>query len=149
MPTRPSHLGISRRAGTALESITLVWLQVVIEAFGAAILVFGCSGSSQIVNAVLGNRPLRFMGRISFSLYCTHLIILKAAVPVWVAVFGAQLIAYPLLGPLLDIMFVVPAAVLLSAITYSYIELPGIAAGRKLSALLKRLLSNKAAVVPI
>ena len=140
---------ISRHAGTALESITLVWLQVVIEAFGAAILVFGCSGSSQIVNAVLGNRPLRFLGRISFSLYCTHLIILKAAVPVWVAVFGEQLIAYPLLGPLLDIMFVVPAAVLLSAITYSYIELPGIAAGRKLSALLKRLLSNKAAVVPI
>lgn len=140
---------ISRGVATPLDAITVVWLQVVIEGFGAAVLVFGCSGSSLIVNVALGNRPLRFLGRISFSLYCTHLIILKAVFPVWVAVFGERLIAHPLLGPLLDIGFVVPAAVLLSTVTYSYVELPGIAAGRKISALLKRLLSNEAAVVPV
>ena len=140
---------ISGTVGTALDSITLTWIQVIIEGFGAAILVFGCSSSSPIVDAVLGNRPLRFLGRISFSLYCTHLIILKAIFPVWVALFGESLVTHPFLGPLLDLGFVVPAAVLLSAVTYSYVELPGIAAGRKLSTLLKRVLSNKAAVVPI
>ena len=140
---------ISGTVGTGLDRITLTWIQVIIEGFGAAILVFGCSSSSPIINAVLGNRPLRFLGRISFSLYCTHLIILKAIFPVWVALFGESLVTHPFLGPLLDLGFVVPAAVLLSAVTYSYVELPGIAAGRKLSALLKRLLSNKAAVVPI
>ena len=77
---------ISGAVGTALDSITLTWVQVIIEGFGAAILVFGCSSSSLIVNALLGNRPLRFLGRISFSLYCTHLIILKAIFPIWVAV---------------------------------------------------------------
>ena len=136
---------ISRAAGAAFDTITLTWIQVVIEGFGAAILVFGCSGSSLIVNAALGNRPLRFVGRISFSLYCTHLIILKAIFPVWVIVFGENLITHPFLGPLLDIGFVVPVAILLSTFTYSHVERPGIAAGRKLSSLLMRVRGFKAA----
>ena len=121
---------ISRLAGSTLDNTTLTWLQVVIEGFGAAILVFGCSGSSQIVNVVLGNRPLRFLGNISFSVYCTHLIVLKAIFPVWVAVFGEILVTHPLMA-LLDIGLVVPVAILVSAFTYSHIERPGIAAGRK------------------
>ncbi len=136
---------ISRATGVSLDNVVLVWSQVVIEGLGAAILVFGCSGSSQIVNAILGNRPLRFLGKISFSLYCTHLLILKAVVPVWVAVFGESLIAQPLLGPLLNIGVVVPVAVLLSAFTYSQIELPGIAAGRKLCSMLLRPRNTQAA----
>ena len=136
---------ISRLAGSTLDNTTLTWLQVVIEGFGAAILVFGCSGSSQIVNVVLGNRPLQFLGKISFSVYCTHLIVLKAIFPVWVAVFGESLVTHPLMGPLLDIGFVVPVAILVSAFTYSHIERPGIAAGRKLSSLLTRAWAFKTA----
>ena len=136
---------ISGAVGTALDSITLTWIQVIIEGFGAAILVFGCSSSSLIVNAVLGNRPLRFLGRISFSLYCTHLIILKAIFPVWVALFGESLVTHPFLGPLLDLGFVVPVAILLSAFTYSHVERPGITAGRKLAALLMRAPALKTA----
>ena len=127
------------------DGIIFNWWQIVIEGFGAAILIFGCSGSSRVVSAILGNRPLRFLGKISFSLYCTHLIILKAVVPVWVAIFGEKLIAIPVLGPLLDIGFVIPAAILLSTFTYSWIELPGIAAGRKVWSGLLRLSPVRAA----
>ena len=114
---------IARASGNAFDSVTLVWVQVLIESFGAGILVFGCSGSSQIVNVVLGNRPLRFLGKISFSVYCTHLIVLKAIFPVWVTLFDERLIAHPFFGPLLDIGFVVPVAIALSTLTYYWIEL--------------------------
>ena len=123
-------------AGGQLDAGVLVWIEVVIEGFGAAILIFGCSSGSRIVRAILGNRPLRILGTLSFSLYCIHFIVLKAIFPIWVALFGEALIDRPLLGPLLNIGFVVPVSLLLSAFMHSWVELPGIAAGRKISSAL-------------
>jgi peptidoglycan/LPS O-acetylase OafA/YrhL len=87
-------------------------------------------GEHRLASAVLNSRPLRCLGRTSYSLYVLH--------PPVLALLAAHLGAhaagpYSRLG--LSIATVIPVTLLLSALSYRYVEMPGIAAGRRLIAL--------------
>jgi peptidoglycan/LPS O-acetylase OafA/YrhL len=108
-----------------------LWVQVPLEALGAAILIFACSASRcRVLEIIFGNRLLRGLGRISYSLYAVHLIVLKAIFPLIVLSLGDLLFEAPLLGPTLALLTVVPISIALAAVAYRYVERPGIALGK-------------------
>jgi peptidoglycan/LPS O-acetylase OafA/YrhL len=84
-------------------------------------------GEHRLAGAILKSRPLRFLGRTSYSLYVVH--------PPVLALFAAHLGAYPS-GPYsrlaLGMATVIPVTLVLSALSYTYVEQPGIAAGKRL-----------------
>jgi len=148
---------ISGVIGRTLEPGASDYVQILLEAVGAAIVVYGCAVSRSVwLDRALGSRVLRHLGKISFSLYCIHLVVLKAMMPIWVQVFGESLIARPALGPLLNIAIAVPLSFVLADLAYRRVEKPamsfgaraGAAIGRRLSALtgesLTRLIFDRA-----
>ena len=89
--------------------------------------VLGASLGSSWAEGLLGNRPMRFLGNISYSLYLWHLPLISA------------LKLFPQLqeiGPhrnsiLLGICTIL--LILLSWLSWRFIELPGIAFGKRLT----------------
>jgi peptidoglycan/LPS O-acetylase OafA/YrhL len=86
-------------------------------------------GEHRLASAILNSRPLQFLGRTSYSLYVLH--------PPVLALFAAHLGShaagpYSRLG--LGMATVIPVTLLLSALSYAYVEVPGIAAGKRLIA---------------
>jgi peptidoglycan/LPS O-acetylase OafA/YrhL len=88
------------------------------------------------VRILLNSRPLGFLGRTSYSIYVLH--------PPLLAVFGIHFLSLAS-GPYFRLLFcvatVVPATLGLSALSYAYVEQPGISAGKKVIALLHRILA--------
>ena len=108
-----------------------LWVQLPLESLGAAVLIFACSAPRcRVLEIIFGNQMLRGLGRISYSLYAVHLIVLKAIFPLIALGLGGVLFEAPLLGPTLALLTVVPISIALAAIAYRYIERPGIALGR-------------------
>jgi peptidoglycan/LPS O-acetylase OafA/YrhL len=79
---------------------------------------------------VLLATPLQFLGRISYSVYMVHMLVFYAAASL-----------FPILEPgidkpqylILNILGVVSVTVLLSAVCYRVIEVPGMKLGRRLT----------------
>lgn len=112
--------------------------------FGAIVVIFAFDGGG--VSRLLGGRVLRFLGRLSYSIYLTHAAVLFCAV-------SAFMVARKFLGvdiaPMIDgtrfldtghallnnvVAFLVAGlVVLVSMFTYRYIEMTGQALGRTLA----------------
>jgi peptidoglycan/LPS O-acetylase OafA/YrhL len=83
------------------------------------------------IRRLLSTRPLKFAGDISFSVYLLHLPIMF----VTIQLLGGPLRIYglPFFTAVLSVTIVI--TYLLSIATYRFIELPGVALGRRTSAL--------------
>jgi peptidoglycan/LPS O-acetylase OafA/YrhL len=82
---------------------------------------------------LLSTEFLRFAGRISYSVYVLHLPILIALVQVYVRTFGMPVGFASIASTLVVAMFSVPIILAVSSISYRYVELPFIAAGKWLT----------------
>jgi peptidoglycan/LPS O-acetylase OafA/YrhL len=101
-----------------------------------AVLVIGGIVASPHSLTWLTSRPLRLLGRVSFSFYLLHLpslYILVIAATNWSAI-RPQTHDQAFLFAVVSIAIAISAA----ALCFRYIEMPGIAAGRKVSAALSR-----------
>jgi peptidoglycan/LPS O-acetylase OafA/YrhL len=95
----------------------LIWIA------GAVGLLALCL-TSRFAERVLSLRPLQWLGRVSYSLYLTHLLVLLSLVHLY---YGRV----PLLAIVLG---TVVASLVLAQITYLCVERPAIAIGRRLTA---------------
>lgn len=88
------------------------------------------SAPARAVSALMRGSLLQWLGRISYSIYLLHMLVLYAAKDLLARV--APDLAQPAyLAALL--VLVLPASIAISALTYRFIERPGIAIGRRLT----------------
>jgi peptidoglycan/LPS O-acetylase OafA/YrhL len=85
-------------------------------------------GRSRLALEFLTTRPLRFLGRVSYSLYLLHPPFLYVS-----QYFVMINIANPYARLAVGIVMVIPGALLLSELSYRCIERPGMAAGKRAS----------------
>jgi peptidoglycan/LPS O-acetylase OafA/YrhL len=124
-------LSIPRDAGNPAGG-PLDYYEVVLEALGSGLLVYGASGaSSGIINFALGSSPLRYLGAISYPIYAIHLCILKPMFVLAVTYFGGAISRRPLLGPLFALGTVIPLSIIAAHILHKLVEVRGIELGRK------------------
>jgi peptidoglycan/LPS O-acetylase OafA/YrhL len=124
-------LSIPRDAGDPAGG-PLDYYEVVLEALGSGLLVYGASGASLgIVHVALGSSPLRYLGAISYPIYAIHLCILKPVFVFAVTHFGGAISGRPPLGPLFALATVIPLSIAASHILHKFVEIPGIELGRK------------------
>ncbi|UTT43738.1 acyltransferase family protein [Exiguobacterium aurantiacum] len=95
--------------------------------FGLAfcLLALGLSGAP---NRILDNRPIQFIGTISFSIYLVHFFVLDMVNYVMLDTLTSSLI--PLNALLIVFLTTLLVSILFAYITYRLIELPGIRLGR-------------------
>ncbi len=100
--------------------------------YGAAFMLFGL-GLNLTRSALLVNRPVLLLGRISYSLYFVHFAVFQFLFLRWPA-------GFPVTGPgatLLALLLVLAVAGPVSWATHRWIELPGIDLGRRWVALIE------------
>jgi peptidoglycan/LPS O-acetylase OafA/YrhL len=109
--------------------ITEVYLPKVVVPIGCwYIIAWILYGGSRSALEFLTTRPLRFLGRVSYSLYLLHPPFLYVS-----QYFVMISIANPYARLAVGIVMVVPGALLLSELSYRFIERPGITAGKLVS----------------
>ena len=82
-------------------------------------------------------KPLRFLGRISYSLYLFHyplILALNSLIAIYWRSFLQIALRHPLLGQTFDVAIVVPLAILIASAVYRFVEKPMIEKGRALTA---------------
>jgi peptidoglycan/LPS O-acetylase OafA/YrhL len=95
--------------------------------YGIAWILYG---SHSLALAVLNSHPLRFLGRISYSVYIFH--------PPVLGLFAIHLSAFaptPYFRLLFAMATVIPVTLVLATLSYHFVELPGINTGKRLIAL--------------
>lgn len=108
-------------------------LQIVLEAAASCLLVYGCSGpENRFLDATLGSRPMRYLGKLSFGIYAVHIVVLKPVFVLIVSRLGVYFEDAPLLGPLLALTIVIPTSIILAHLMHIFVEAPGIRFGRQL-----------------
>ena len=126
LPNPARRLGGSWRAGSAAAGLGLIVVGAVLfstgDAFpgfwglvptGGAALLIAAGPDTWVNRALLGNRPMCFLGRISYSLYLWH----------WPLFAYARIVSGHKLPPSL-VVLIVAAAVALSCATYWLVEVP-------------------------
>ncbi|MCQ0990306.1 acyltransferase family protein [Jiella marina] len=123
--------------------------------FGFAVYVFAHEGGG--ISQVLKSRPIAFLGAISYSVYMTHAFVISRTENVatilgphipW-SVFSEAADGKRLLGAnegqaLLAIGLIMAGTIVFSALTYRFVERPGIALGRRLAKSGNRTTTNGA-----
>jgi peptidoglycan/LPS O-acetylase OafA/YrhL len=99
------------------------------EGIGSAILIFCIVGSIRL-QRFLNFRPFTFIGKISYSIYLCHFIILYMALPYFFRFLNSQDINRAALLLPLGLIFVTIGVLALSTILYYLIEKPFIAYGK-------------------
>ncbi len=92
-------------------------LASLVPSLSCACILLACrthDGESTIMSKILGVKPLEYIGRISYSLYLWHWLVLAVAR----FVIGSNEL------PITLVLIFVPLIFLLSALSYHYIELP-------------------------
>lgn len=102
--------------------------------FSFVILAYVVHGDDPVVQGLLGSRMARFVGKISFSLYLVHYMIVNALLPIFgSSAYLSFLWPYPLLQGLLLFVFVLSLSLPLAILMYHLVEVPFSNLGRRLS----------------
>lgn len=101
-----------------------------VTAVGSA-LILACVISSPRLRQVLSGRVLRHLGRISYSVYLTHLAIIICLVPRFLHLLNRHSIPCPWL---LGLLATVVATMCVADLLYRLAEVPSMAMGRRLAA---------------
>lgn len=93
-PASASYSLLSHTANTLQkqEILTLNW-PIVIYGLGATLLIFGVL-STRVLHATLSSAPLRWLGKISFSLYLLHTLVLTSTTPWIIHFLGLNLFSF-------------------------------------------------------
>jgi peptidoglycan/LPS O-acetylase OafA/YrhL len=89
---------------------------------------------SKIISLFLSSRPLQFLGKISYSFYLSHFLVLYAVMRFVFASFDNRMLSQNFL--MLECMIALLTISLAAGVSYylyRYIEVPGIALGRKIA----------------
>ncbi len=106
----------------------------------AAVLVLSVALASRGAQRILDWAPLRFLGKVSYSLYLCHFLVFISMAPYWRTWLAGVPGAF-----YLDLLFCAIACVALSAVLYQVAEMPGVALGKRLARLLPRPTGRPAA----
>jgi peptidoglycan/LPS O-acetylase OafA/YrhL len=98
-----------------------------------AMLLYGWS--SPTMQKLLSLAWLRYIGKISYSLYLLHFIVLVNITP-WLLAAMNQFISHLATAWWLGLMMTIVISLLLSTIFYRLVEVPSMALGKKLQLLL-------------
>ncbi|UZT95431.1 MULTISPECIES: acyltransferase family protein [Pseudomonas] len=121
-------------AGSAFFPLVHVLPQDVLFVIGSACLVMLLGGNSIKGNiAILDNRFSQFVGRVSYSFYLLHFMVLYWTATAILELFSEHLLtAYPLAIMLTVAGLTVAASLPLSWASYKYVERPFVTLGRSL-----------------
>jgi len=100
----------------------------VLDAFGFAALIFGLAYQRGPVNALLESRPAVFFGKLSFSFYLVHLLII--GIIFWS--LGHWLVAQGLGLRIAAVLIIFPLCLLVAAVLYELVERPSQRFGRRM-----------------
>lgn len=146
-------LPLSQRASTTLEITAVLLLVLILDSsyayrdlfalamFALALCMFAFE--SGFLSRLLVCSPFRYLGRLAFSLYLSHLFVILALANLAPLVLPQG--RSPMSDALLPLTLLVVFA--LSALTYHGIERPGIALGQRLLALARTTRAEKAPAV--
>jgi len=84
-------------------------------------ILFAITLSSDLLQRILCTKPLLFLGKISYSLYLTHVIVLMLL----------AILLGPVIGFELAIMLTIPLSIPIAWLTYVVIEKPSTMLSRK------------------
>jgi peptidoglycan/LPS O-acetylase OafA/YrhL len=110
-------------------SFNMGWFPDWIISGGVAVFIIAALGSDKI-SRILLSRPVHFLGKTSYSIYLYHAVILLCLVHCLYA--KIPLVAIWIMGLVLLIV--------ISSVSFNYVELPSIKAGHALSGVLKKVL---------
>lgn len=118
---------------TALASVVVIFTTIVVVAWSGplvipvaaypflGLLVLACAGATGVVGRLLGSGPVEWAGRISYSIYMTHYLVVITLQAVFTHI-GAD--AFGLLARLLLIALSVLAVAAVSVISFYVVEEP-------------------------
>jgi peptidoglycan/LPS O-acetylase OafA/YrhL len=107
---------------------------LLVEGTGSAVLIGVLAfGPRLAAHDIFETKPLRFLGRISYSFYLYHPLALALVVPwlTWV-LSEAALAAHPFVGSMAIALISVALTIPLAMASYTLVERPMIAVGRRL-----------------
>lgn len=129
---RPDRARWLFRVGSAIFAVVLIWPALQLAApLAFCGLVAACGLRAPVCERLFGNRPVTFLGDISFSVYMTHNVILT--------LFGhvardAGFFAAGATVKLLGFVLLAVGILVVSTLTWRFVELPGQALGKRLRA---------------
>ena len=113
-----------------IAATLLIPVLPVLDAFGFAALVIGLAYRRGPINAILESRAVLFLGKISFSFYLTHFLVIQ----IFSWAFAPALAEQPLSVRVASLVGVAALCLLLAAGCYRLIERPSQQLGRRLAA---------------
>lgn len=100
--------------------------------------------SLKIFDAIFSNKPARYLGSLSYSIYLVHIIVL--GLTMWIITrFSVSLTNGQMVVALIPF---IPVSIAISAIVNVTVEKPGMLLGRKLAQRLREASSSKEAITP-
>ena len=111
-----------------VEGYDLRWIW---NGVGAALLICGVVASST-AQRVLSIRPLLYLGKISYSIYLVHILVLKMAPP-FLQFINNQGVTGVVSTSAVFALFTLSIVIALSDILYRFVEVPSMQVGRWLS----------------
>src|SRR5579864_7990205 len=117
------------------DAMPVVWDVVWCATAVGSALILICVISSPRLREVLSGRALRHLGRISYSVYLTHLALIICVAPRILNLLNRHSITHAW-G--LCLLAIVAATVVISDVLYRCAEVPGMAMGKRLAAYIER-----------
>lgn len=127
--------------GTAGTNPEFYTLKVVIPSAVNAALMIGAVAASRELLRWTTLAPLRFLGRISYSLYLVHWPTFYVCA--LLAVIGRPILPTHIWGNLIVMVTSSMLAIGLAALSYRYVEAPSIAAGKSVARKLKKIMTER------
>jgi peptidoglycan/LPS O-acetylase OafA/YrhL len=115
-----------------------IYLGVSTHAIGAMLILIAALGCEKILMLPV----LQFIGKISYSLYLSHMLIFWIAAPRFIAILN-QLHTHATVTKLLTFIFITTSALAFATVFYYFVEKPLLSLGKKILAFYEQFISNK------